>query len=145
MYHELGQDVVTSPGPCVDVPLPKDAALTELLDRPVSMLNLSVRASNCLDAAQVTTLRDLVVKSEGDLLRFRSFGKTSLHEVQHKLANVGLALGMKILDDGSVVLPSENASSDASAPWGREGDSGSPSDSSIRNESGPMEVFTMGE
>lgn len=145
MYHELGQDVVTSTGPTVDVPTPKDAALTELLDRPLSMLNLSVRASNCLEAAQVTTLRDLVVKSEGDLLRFRSFGKTSLHEVQRKLANVGLALGMKILDDGSVVLPSGDASSDSSAPWGREGDSGSPSDSPIRNDSGPMEVFTMGE
>lgn len=145
MYHELGQDVVTSPGPGVDVPTPKDAALTELLDRPVSMLNLSVRASNCLEAARVATLRDLVVKSEGDLLRFRSFGKTSLHEVHRKLADVGLTLGMKVLDDGSLVFPSGNAPLDSVDNWGGDGNADAPSGLPIKNDGGPMEVFTMGE
>ena len=153
MYHELGLDVVSSPGPRVDVPMPKDAALKELLDRPVNMLNLCVRASNCLEAARVTTLRDLVVKSEGDLLRIRSFGKTSLHEVQRKLADVGLALGMKVLEDGSLVFPSADAPSEPSNQWGSDGDSGSPADGSMKSDSGQMEghveghmeVFTMGE
>ena len=145
MYHELGQDVVSSPGPRVDVPMPKDAALKELLDRPVSMLNLSVRASNCLEAAKVTTLRELVVKSEGDLLRFRSFGKTSLHEVQRKLADVGLTLGMKFMEDGSVVFPSEDAPSESPAAWSADGDSGLPSDAPTKSDAGHMEVFTMGE
>jgi len=46
----------------------------------ISVLNLSVRATNCLEAAKISMLRDLVKRTEAELLRFRSFGKTSLHE-----------------------------------------------------------------
>jgi DNA-directed RNA polymerase subunit alpha len=139
-YHELGSDVVTSGGHHSDATAPKDAALVELLDRPVSMLNLSVRASNCLEAARVTTLRDLVTKTEADLLRFRSFGKTSLHEVQRKLGDVGLRLGMRMMEDGTVVFPSESAP--AGGQWiGDGGIQGVPS----HGESGSLEVFTMGD
>ncbi len=140
-YHELGSEVVSSGGHHSNTATPKDAALTELLERPVSALNLSVRASNCLEAARVSTLRALVTKTESDLLRFRSFGKTSLHEVQRKLSDVGLRLGMKTLEDGSVVFPSE---ADPSAGhW--IGDDGMEGTIPSRGQSGPLEVFTMGD
>ena len=140
-YHELGSDVVSSGGHHSDAAAPKDAALVEMLDRPVSVLNLSVRASNCLDAARVTTIRELVTKTESDLLRFRSFGKTSLHEVQRKLADVGLRLGMKTMEDGTVVFPSETAP----PPGHWIGDTGIGGPIPSRGESGPLEVYTMGE
>ncbi len=147
MYHELGPDVISSPRFGLDVPPPKDAALVEILNRPISSLNLSVRAGNCLEAARLATVEDLVLKSEGDLLRFRSFGKTSLHEVQRKLADIGLTLGMKKLDDGTVAIREDHHSTDSANKWGEsgEGNSGSASDSTANSESGPMEVFTMGE
>jgi len=140
-YHELGSELVSSGGHHSDAETPRDAALVELLDRPVSVLNLSVRASNCLDAARVATIRDLVTKTESDLLRFRSFGKTSLHEVQRKLSDVGLRLGMKTMEDGSVTFPNEGA-----PPAGHWiGDSGVEGPISTHGASGPLEVYTMGE
>jgi len=139
--------VISSPRFGLEVPLPKDAALVEILNRPISSLNFSVRAGNCLDAARITTINDLVLKSEGDLLRFRSFGKTSLHEVQRKLADIGLTLGMKKLDDGTVTFPEDRHSMDPGNQWrgSDDGDSSASSDSTAYSESGPMEVFTMGE
>lgn len=140
-YHELGSDVVSGGGHHTGAAAPRDAALLELLDRPVSMLNLSVRASNCLEAARVNTLRDLVTKTESDLLRFRSFGKTSLHEVQRKLSDIGLRLGMKVMEDGSVAFPSE-----PSTPTGHWiGDGGIEGAIPSRGSTGAMEVYTMGD
>lgn len=140
-YHELGSELVSSGGHHSGMATPKDAALLELLDRPVSALNLSVRASNCLEAARVGTIRDLVTKTESDLLRFRSFGKTSLHEVQRKLSDIGLRLGMKSMDDGSVIYPGE-----PSTPTGHWiGDGGIEDKIPSHGSSGPLEVFTMGD
>ena len=68
------------------------------LSKPVAELELSVRSSNCLEAAQIATIRDLVVKTEQDMLKFRNFGRKSLNEIKDFLANMGLSLGM-ILDD----------------------------------------------
>lgn len=68
------------------------------LSKPVAELELSVRSSNCLEAAQITTIRDLVVKTEQDMLKFRNFGRKSLNEIKDFLANMGLSLGM-VLDD----------------------------------------------
>ncbi|MBU0717004.1 MAG: DNA-directed RNA polymerase subunit alpha [Planctomycetes bacterium] len=97
MYGELGKDTaMPTQRAATMAAAPGDAALDEVLDKPVAALKLSVRASNCLDAARVVTLRDLVSRTEQDLLRVRSFGKTSLHEVQHKLADIGLSLGMEV-------------------------------------------------
>ncbi len=98
MYHELGPQTV-SPAVRPSAPREFDAAMDELLGRSVSTLNLSVRASNCLEQARIATIRELVSKTEADLLRVRSFGKTSLHEVQRKLSDLGLSLGMR--GDGS--------------------------------------------
>ena len=61
----------------------------------VSDLELSVRASNCLESVHVATVGELVGYTESDLLRVRSFGKTSLREVKKKLSEMGLALGMR--------------------------------------------------
>ncbi len=140
-YHELGSELVSSGGHHSGAAAPKDAALVELLDRPVSVLNLSVRASNCLEAARVGTLRELVTKTESDVLRFRSFGKTSLHEVQRKLSDIGLRLGMKTMEDGSVVFPGDTAT--PAGQW--IGDSGIDGAVPSRGQSGPLEVFTMGD
>src|SRR3712207_1051516 len=62
----------------------------------VQELDLSVRANNCLESAKIQTVRDLVKKTDGDLLKVRSFGKTSLREVKRKLADMGLSLGMDL-------------------------------------------------
>ena len=63
---------------------------------PVSELQLTVRANNCLDSARIRTVSDLVQKDETELLSVRSFGKTSLREVKRKLEELGLTLGMTL-------------------------------------------------
>jgi len=60
---------------------------------PIQELELSVRASNCLESAKIETVGALVSMSESDLLKIRSFGKTSLREIKRKLNDIGLSLG----------------------------------------------------
>jgi DNA-directed RNA polymerase subunit alpha len=72
-----------------------DAAMQAKLAMPVAELDLSVRANNCLDSARITTVGDLVQWTEAEMLKLRSFGKTSLREVKRKLADIGLSLGMR--------------------------------------------------
>ena len=55
---------------------------------------MSVRAANCLQVAKIQTVEQLVRLTDADLLKVRSFGKTSLREVKRKLADLGLSLGM---------------------------------------------------
>ena len=62
----------------------------------IQELDLSVRANNCLESAKIATVRDLVKKTDSELLKVRSFGKTSLREVKRKLADMGLSLGMDL-------------------------------------------------
>ena len=151
MYHELGDQVVAATRPVRECEPSAGSAMAELLAKPVSTLELSVRASNCLEAARVLTLRDLVTKTESDLLRFRSFGKTSLHEVQRKLAAVGLSLGMKFGDDEGGANASADADeanvADVASRFGHPAALGSDlsGGSMTRGGSGPMEVFTMGD
>ncbi len=73
-----------------------DPQLQQKLDIPVQELDLSVRAANCLESAKINTVRDLVKKTDGELLKLRSFGKTSLREIKRKLADLGLSLGMDL-------------------------------------------------
>lgn len=73
-----------------------DAALEAKLNMPLSELNLSVRASNCLESENIMTVRDLVVRTEDQLLEVRNFGETTLAEVQQKLRDLGLHLGMRV-------------------------------------------------
>jgi DNA-directed RNA polymerase subunit alpha len=82
----------------------------------IAELDLSVRANNCLESARINSVGDLVRMSEADLLKVRSFGKTSLREVKRKLADIGLGLGMNL--PGAAPQPQDEASdvSDASMP-----------------------------
>src|SRR3954467_10225843 len=73
-----------------------DPDLQQKLDMTVQELDLSVRANNCLESAKIGTVRDLVKKTDSDLLKVRSFGKTSLREVKRRLADMGLSLGMDL-------------------------------------------------
>jgi DNA-directed RNA polymerase alpha subunit len=73
-----------------------DPELENKLNMTVQELDLSVRANNCLESAKIATVRDLVQKTDLDLLKVRSFGKTSLREVKRKLADMGLSLGMDL-------------------------------------------------
>src|SRR5207244_8641172 len=73
-----------------------DPELQQKLNMTVQELDLSVRANNCLESAKIASVRDLVKKTDADLLKVRSFGKTSLREVKRKLADMGLSLGMDL-------------------------------------------------
>jgi len=73
-----------------------DPDLQQKLDMTIQELDLSVRANNCLESAKIGTVRELVKKTDADLLKVRIFGKTSLREVKRKLADLGLSLGMDL-------------------------------------------------
>ncbi len=73
-----------------------DAALDSKLNMSLSELNLSVRASNCLESENIMTVRDLVTRTEDQLLEVRNFGETTLAEVQQKLRDLGMHLGMRV-------------------------------------------------
>jgi len=68
----------------------------ELLSRSIEELELSVRSSNCLRAANIKTLGELVQKTESEMLKYRNFGRKSLSELIGVLADLGLSFGMKI-------------------------------------------------
>ena len=61
----------------------------------VNEIELSVRAANCLNNANITTVGELATKSEPEMLKYRNFGKKSLNEIKAKLEQLGLSLGMK--------------------------------------------------
>ena len=70
--------------------------LKEVLSRPISTLDLSVRASNCMREEKIETVGELVRRSKDDLLQVKNFGKTSLREIEKKLDELGLQLGMDV-------------------------------------------------
>lgn len=75
---------------------PEDPELARKLSRPISELELSQRASNCLKAANIQTIGDLVVRSEPEMLKFHNFGKKSLEEIKALLESMDLSLNMAI-------------------------------------------------
>lgn len=93
-YNELGLQVHAEPRSAAAAVL--DPATEAKLNLPLSELKLSVRASNCLESENIHTLRDLVVRTEEQLLEVRNFGETTLNEVKEKLADLGLRLGMRL-------------------------------------------------
>jgi len=66
------------------------------LSKPVAELELSVRSANCLEAANIITIRDLVTKTEQEMLKYRNFGRKSLNEIKEILSEMGLAFGMAL-------------------------------------------------
>ena len=73
-----------------------DHELERKLNMSLAELELSVRATNCLESEGITTVRDLVIRTDEELLEVRNFGETTLKEVKSKLAERGLHLGMKL-------------------------------------------------
>ena len=66
------------------------------MNRPLAELELSVRARNCLDSANLQTLGELVSMSEAEVMKLKNLGKTSLTEIKNKLSELGLNLGMQV-------------------------------------------------
>ena len=72
------------------------ARLRKLLNMSVNEIELSVRAANCLNNANITTVGQLAMKSESEMLKYRNFGKKSLNEIKDKLLELGLSLGVQV-------------------------------------------------
>jgi DNA-directed RNA polymerase subunit alpha len=70
--------------------------LRKLLNMSVNEIELSVRAANCLNNANINTVGELAMKTEQEMLKYRNFGKKSLNEIKAKLEQLGLSLGQKI-------------------------------------------------
>jgi DNA-directed RNA polymerase subunit alpha len=91
----------TEPGPALALPAAAsvfavEAPLESRLGMLISDLRLSLRASNCLEEGGIGSLRELVSRSRQELLEVRNFGETTLHEVEEKLRELGLHLGMEV-------------------------------------------------
>jgi DNA-directed RNA polymerase subunit alpha len=97
MQFELGSEIEAPADDTVDgPPAVLNAELLAKLVLPVSALELSVRAGNCLESAKIHTLGDLVRMTDIDMMKVRSFGKTSLREIKRRLQDFGLSLGMNV-------------------------------------------------
>src|SRR5438552_15932192 len=92
--------------------------LKKLLNMSVNEIELSVRAANCLNNANITTVGQLAQKTEAEMLKYRNFGKKSLNEIKDKLQHLGLSLGMKF-EPGLIDLP---VSGDGAGPSGSAGE-----------------------
>ncbi|MDK1030792.1 MAG: DNA-directed RNA polymerase subunit alpha [Planctomycetia bacterium] len=99
-YFEPGEELgIEEPeGAAAEVALPEEylSELERKLAMPISALDLSGRATNCLEASDIFTVNQLVRMAEEQLLEIANFGKTSLREVKRKLADLGLTLGMDL-------------------------------------------------
>jgi DNA-directed RNA polymerase subunit alpha len=115
---EAEESVATAVSPAVRVPLTPN----ENLDRSVEELELSVRSYNCLKNANITTIRELVQKSESEMLKTKNFGRKSLNEIKEILGTMGLSLGMRFDEKGTPIAPVEEPASAAplSAPFDTE-------------------------
>lgn len=96
MYFEIGEQTASE---AAAASAAAEAEQAGRLDMPISDLELSVRASNCLDSAGIRTVGELISMSEEDLLKIRSFGKTSLREIRRKLEDLGLVLSGEPVED----------------------------------------------
>ena len=93
-YDTAGEETVEEEVHIEEETAGVDEELAAKLAMPIESLDLTVRSSNCLESNNIQTVRQLVRMTDADLLKIRSFGKTSLREVRRKLAELGLSLGM---------------------------------------------------
>jgi DNA-directed RNA polymerase subunit alpha len=93
MFIHLDEEVMVEEEPEEDE---ETARIRNLLKTRVDELELSVRSSNCLRAANIQTIRDLVTKTESEMLKYRNFGRKSLNEISTLLEEMGLSFGMDI-------------------------------------------------
>jgi DNA-directed RNA polymerase subunit alpha len=89
------EDAADQP-PDAQVEQPRAGALNEHLDKSVEELELSVRSYNCLKNANIRTIRELVQKTEPEMLKTKNFGRKSLNEIKEILHSMGLSLGMRL-------------------------------------------------
>jgi DNA-directed RNA polymerase subunit alpha len=82
--------------------------MKKLLNMSVNEIELSVRAANCLNNANITTVGQLAMKTEQEMLKYRNFGKKSLNEIKEKLAGLSLSLGMNF-EPGLLDAPKEES------------------------------------
>jgi len=99
-YSQLGSQVRSAGQPMTGSSI--DPSVEAKLNLPIAELHLSVRASNCLESENIMLIRDLVIHNPDDLLEVRNFGETTLTEIQAKLVELGLHLGMRISVPASV-------------------------------------------
>jgi DNA-directed RNA polymerase subunit alpha len=100
-YSELGSQVHAD-GRSSGSQLGSDASSDAKLNLSIAELNLSVRATNCLESENITSVRELVTRSPDQLLEVRNFGETTLTEVREKLSELGLRLGMRVPSNSGV-------------------------------------------
>ncbi len=98
----------------------------QVLRTPISEFELSVRSRNCLSKMNITTLGDLVSKSEAELLAYKNFGETSLQEIKDILAQKGLRLGMSNEDDQPLYAGQGAAAANVDAIFGGSPEAGTP-------------------
>jgi len=98
-YSELGEETIAEGIKEEAEEEAFDEQLAQKLDSPVQEMELSVRAANCLESEKIETVAQLVKMTEAELLKIRSFGKTSLREIKRKLADMGLSLGMMDVEE----------------------------------------------
>src|SRR6516165_10595903 len=89
----------------------ENTRLKKLLNMSVNEIELSVRAANCLNNANITTVGQLAMKTEQEMLKYRNFGKKSLNEIKDKLTSLNLSLGMNF-EPGLVEAPKEEPKSE---------------------------------
>lgn len=97
-YFEIGRELqqVEKRMGIERVPEISEEELDKKLNMSINELDLSVRASNCLETANIVAVRDLISKTEDQLLEIKNFGKTTLKEVKKKLSQLGLSIGMPL-------------------------------------------------
>ncbi len=95
-YSELGEEVEPQEELLEEEVDEQQDGVNRLLEKPISELDLSVRASNCLETIEIQTIGQLVARKESELLKVRNFGKTTLREIKQKLAKMSLALDMEV-------------------------------------------------
>lgn len=85
--------------PTVEITSEEDRELVDKLATSVNDLELSVRAKNCLNTAEIRFIGELVEKTEAEMLKYRNFGKKSLQEIKNRLSEMDVSLGMTLRDD----------------------------------------------
>jgi DNA-directed RNA polymerase subunit alpha len=107
-FFELGEQIADAIR--AEAKTEVDVELQKKLGMSVHELELSVRANNCLEGAKIETVGQLAAMTEADLLKIRSFGKTSLREVKRRLGDLGLSLGMNVpREDSDEIAPEGNS------------------------------------
>lgn len=100
LFVNIEEDITFVQEPEEEEEESETSLLEEKLDKSIEELELSVRSFNCLEAAGIKTIRDLVQKSENEMLRYRNFGRKSLTEIKNILKEMDLSFSMRIGENG---------------------------------------------